>query len=193
MIRNDLFRRITASLLACTLLASCSAPASDSKDGQKASAAKEAAPAAPGGGASRAPGDIAFLATARPLSCTGTGFFPMDSVIVTATGRWQNAPVQGGHFLRFDTAAVDSGTVFIVKRAYADTAALEVRPAAPPVQYKGLVGLTINYASCAGADTTGYGLFRRENGELRLKGNANRNRTVTAELEHFSIYIVAGN
>jgi hypothetical protein len=199
MSQNSLFRRVTASLLACTLLASCSAPAPDSDDSQKASAgpdasaAKVAAPAGQGGGASRAPGDIAFLATARPLACAGTGFFPVDSAIVTATGRWQRASVPGGHFLRFDTAAVDSGTMFIVKRAYADTAALEVRPAAPPVQYKGLVGLTINYRNCAGADTTGYALFRKDSTGLELQGRANRNRTVTAELDHFSTYIVAGN
>lgn len=190
MTRNAPFRRATASLLAFSLLASCTGPASDSKAGEGAgSAAKVAAPGAPGG---RAAADVAFLATARPLHCPGNGFFPQDTVTVTATGRWQNAAVPGGHFLRFDTAAVDSGSQFIVTRAYADTAALQVQPVGS-VAYRGLVGLTISYATCAGADTTGYGLFRQDSTELRLQGRANRNRSVTAELDHFSTYIVAGN
>ena len=200
MHQSPLFRRVTASLLACTLLASCSAPASDSDSGQKAaasqagdaSAAKVAAPQAQGGG--RFAKQIQELATTKIVTCPA-GFFPQDSATFATTSTADTTfNVPGGHALYLPAGAVPVGTQFVVKQALPDTAALDIRPIPATVQYDTLVSLTVNYAMCVPAsDTTPKKLYLDENGDLKYAGGANRNKKVTAWLEHFSIYIVGGN
>ncbi|HZG42241.1 MAG TPA: hypothetical protein VEY93_04705 [Longimicrobium sp.] len=199
MIRDDLFRRITASLLACTLLASCSAPESDSKADAKsqadASAAKAGAPEAQGGG--RFGKAIQNLATTKIVTCKGNGFFPVDSVIFAADNTISTNDttfnVPGGHALYLPMNAVPAGTQFVVKQGLPDTAAVSVRPIPDPVQYDTLVSLTVNYANCVAAGDTSHKTLFRDSAGLHPVGNANHNKKVTAWLEHFSIYIVGGN
>lgn len=198
MSQSPLFRRVTASLLACTLLASCSGPESDSEAGQKAasladaSAAKVAAPEAQGGG--RFAKQIQELATTDILTCPA-GFFPQDSVTFATTSAADTTfNVPGGHALYLPAGAVPVGTQFVVKQAMPDTAAVDIRPIPATVQYDTLVSLTVNYAMCVPAsDSTPKKLYLDENGDLKYAGGANRNKKVTGWLEHFSIYIVAGN
>jgi hypothetical protein len=193
------FRRVTASLLACTLLASCSAPEGDSKADARsqadASAAKVGAPEAQGGG--RFAKAIQNLATTKIVTCKGNGFFPADSVIFavdsTISTNDTTFNVQGGHALYLPMNAVPAGTQFVVKQAMPDTAAVNVRTIPEPVQYDTLVSLTVNYATCDFGTDTSKTLFRDSANHLSPVGNANRNKKVTAWLEHFSIYIVGGN
>lgn len=199
MSQSPLFRRATVSLVACALLASCSA--SDSEAGEKAaasqaadaSAAKVAAPQAQGGG--RFAKHIQTLATTKIVTCSAANFLPVDSVTFATTSTADTTfHVPGGHALYLPANAVPSGTQFVVKQALADTAALDIRPIPATVQYDTLVSLTVRYANCVPAsDTTPKTLFLDENGDLTPVGNANRSKKVTAWLEHFSIYIVGGN
>lgn len=198
MIRNELFRRITAAAVTCALLAACTEPESDSKAGPKAfagldaSAAKVAAPQAQGGG--RFAKQIQKLATTKIVTCP-SGFFPQDSVTFATTSSADTTfHVPGGHALYLPAGVVPVGTQFVVKQALPDTAALDIRPIPSTVQYDTLVSLTVNYAMCVPAsDTTPKTLYLDENGDLTFAGNANRSKKVTGWLEHFSVYIVGGN
>ncbi|HEX8316984.1 hypothetical protein [Longimicrobium sp.] len=198
MHQYPLFRRVTASLLAFALLASCSAPEGDTKAGADASAAKVAAPEAQAqGGGGRFAKAIQNLATTKIVTCNGNGFFPQDSVVFvvdsTISTNDTTFNVPGGHALYLPMNAVSAGTQFVVKQAMPDTAAVNVRTIPEPVAYDTLVSLTVNYAMCNfGADTSKT-LFRDSASHLSPVGNANRNKKVTAWLEHFSIYIVGGN
>ena len=199
MIRSPLFRRATAALLACALLASCSAPEDETKAGSKsgadASAAKVGAPEAQGGG--RFAMAIQKLATTRIITCQGNGFFPQDSVTFTVDSTIGTNDttfnVPGGHAIYLPRNAVPAGTQFVVKQGRPDTAAVDVRTIPEPVQYDTLVSLTVNYATCVTASDTSMTLFLDSATHLFPRGHANKNQKVTGWLEHFSTYIVGGN
>jgi hypothetical protein len=192
MTPTPLFRRF-AALTACALLAACSEPASDSKSGVDASAAKMAAPAAPAAGGGRLANEIHKLATTKILLCPA-GFFSGTDTFTVASGADTTFNMPGGHALGIPAGAVPTGTQFVVTRAIADTAALDISVIPTTVVPDTVVYLTVNYAACVSpSDTTRKTLFRDEGGHLTIVGTANKNKKVTGALDHFSIYIIGGN
>lgn len=194
MTPTPLFRRFAAALAACALLAACTEPASDSKSAPDASAAKVADPAASAAGGGRMASEIQKLATTKILPCPAGFFSGADTFTVTSAADDTTFHMTGGHALGIPAGAVPNGTQFVVTRAIADTAALDISVTPATVQPDTVVYLTVNYAPCViPSDTSQKILFRDSSSHYKVVGTANKNKKVTGALDHFSTYIVGGN
>lgn len=136
-------------------------------------------------------------ASARPVACPASSFFPPDSsIVVTVPRGYGRIDLGHGHSLEFDEGAVPVGSRYRVSRAGGEYAALRIEPVdGAPAIFQGLARLRINFAPCGiGALRPGFGVYhwRADDAMVPVPSEVSGFR-VDAFLKGFSVYAIGSN
>lgn len=136
-------------------------------------------------------------ASARPVACPASSFFPPDtSIVLTVPRGYGRIDLGHGHSLEFDEGAVPVGSRYRVSRASGEHAALRIEPVdGAPVVFQGLARLRVNFAPC-GVERLGpgFGVYRWKPDDTMVPVPSEVSGfRVDAFLTGFSAYAIGSN